>query len=78
MIPRILLMRILLAFALLSVTLGVVCVVALLLGAMQDVAGQVVLARVGLGLGVLWLVNLIVLLIALAVHTLDRPEKPPE
>ena len=78
MIPRILLMRILLAFALPSVTLGVVCVVALLLGAMQDVAGQVVLARVGLGLGVLWLVNLIVLLIALAVHTLDRPEKPPE
>ena len=78
MVPRILLLRILLAFALLSITLGVVCAGALLLGAMQDVAGQAVLARVGLGLGVLWLVNLIVLLIALAVHTLDRSEKPPE
>ena len=78
MVPRILLLRILLAFVLLSITLGVVGVVALLLGAMQDVSGQAVMARVGLGLGVLWLVNMIVLLIALAVHTLDRPEKPPE
>jgi hypothetical protein len=45
---------------------------------MQDEAGRAVMARVGLGVGVVWLVNLIVLVVALAVHTLGRPEDPPQ
>ncbi len=78
MIPRTLLLRILLAFSLISIALGVVSVATLLLGAMQDEAGRAVMARVGLGVGVVWLVNLIVLVVALAVHTLGRPEEPPQ
>jgi len=78
MVPRTLLLRILLAFSLISIALGVVSVATLLLGAMQDEAGRAVMARVGLGLGVGWLVNLIVLLIALAVHALQRPDEPPK
>ena len=78
MVPRSLLLRILLAFFLISIALGVVSTAALLLGAMQDEAGRAVMARVGLGVGVVWLVNLIVLVVALAVHTLGRPEDPPQ
>jgi hypothetical protein len=45
-----------------------------LLAAMGDAAGAMVLDRLALAGGLLWCVNLVLLLVALAVRSLEREE----
>jgi len=47
-----------------------VLAVATLLGAMQDAAGQFALKRVALGLGMLWALDLIALVVVMAIGAL--------
>lgn len=47
-----------------------VLAVATLLGAMQDAAGQFALKRVALGLGMLWALDLIALVVIMAIGAL--------
>ena len=54
------------------IAIVLVLAVATLLGAMQDDAGQYALKRVALGLGMLWALDLVGLLIATAMHLLAR------
>jgi hypothetical protein len=49
----------------------VVLGVGYLLSAMGDASGGIVLDRIGLALGILWILDLIVLVIALATQSLD-------
>jgi len=60
--------------------IGVCVILALgeLLGAMGDSAGGVVLDRVALATGVLWVVDLICLVLALGVNSLIDPRGPPD
>jgi hypothetical protein len=55
------------------VAIVMVMAVGRLLGAMQDTAAAAVLDRVALALGIVWSVNLVCLLVALALETLGRP-----
>jgi len=57
---------------LLLMPIAIVLVVALaaLLSAMQDAAGAYFLNRVALGLGIVWVLGLVALLLALAANTL--------
>ncbi|REJ65214.1 MAG: hypothetical protein DWQ31_18915 [Planctomycetota bacterium] len=57
----------------LSVALAVLAGLSVLLRQMGDDAGATGTGRVALGLAVLWLVNLIVLLMALAVDRIGPP-----
>ncbi|MFZ5832786.1 MAG: hypothetical protein ACOY3P_22090 [Planctomycetota bacterium] len=52
--------------------MAVVIVVGLaaLLGAMADRAGQLAMQRVGIGLGVLWVIDLVCLLVAQSINAL--------
>jgi hypothetical protein len=54
-----------------------VLAVATLLGAMQDAAGQFALKRVALGLGMLWALDLIALVVVMAIDALsdDRDDE---
>lgn len=55
----------------------VVCVLvglSYLLAAMGDAAGAQCVGRFGLAAGVLWVIDLIALLLAVAINSLDRPE----
>lgn len=56
---------------LLPIAIVLVLGTASLLGAMQDAAGAMVLQRIGLALGLLWLLGLIGLLLALGVNAID-------
>jgi hypothetical protein len=49
-----------------------------LLAGMGDVAGAVVADRLALAIGVLWIIDLIVLVIAAGVQSLDRGLPPDE
>jgi hypothetical protein len=56
------------------IAIVLVLAVATLLGAMQDEAGQYALKRVALGLGMLWALDLVGLVVVLAVNALaDEP-----
>ncbi len=57
----------------LPIVLCLLFALAQLLGAMQDAAGALAVLRVCLGLGVLWVVNLVALVIVPAVNSLDEP-----
>lgn len=56
----------------------VVLAVARVLSAMEDRAGAAVLDRVVLGLGILWLVSVVALVLVLAVRGLAEPQGPEE
>jgi uncharacterized membrane protein required for colicin V production len=56
---------------LLPMAIIVVLGVGYLLSAMGDASGGIVLDRIGLALGILWILNLIVLVVALATQSLD-------
>jgi hypothetical protein len=73
-ISRRVLLTLLLCSTVLPMAIVVVVAVARLLAAMQDAAGAAVLDRVALALGILWAVNLISLLIALALVQLMPPD----
>jgi len=75
--------RILIAVALvllitLLVAVFVVGALAWLLGAMGDVPGQTVLGWVALACGVLAVIDLIFLVLAVALHSLEAPGHPPD
>ncbi|MCH8921982.1 MAG: hypothetical protein IIA67_02400 [Planctomycetes bacterium] len=61
----------------LPVAICVVAGVGHLLVAMQDTAAGAVLGHIALALGVLWGIDLILLLVLLAVHTLADSDQPP-
>jgi hypothetical protein len=61
--------------AILPMAIAVVLGVGRLLAAMQDAAGAAVLDRVALGLGILWALNLISLVMALALERLGPPSE---
>lgn len=56
---------------LLPIALVIVLGVARLLSAMEDASGAVVLDRIALGLGILWALALVVLLLALGIRALE-------
>ncbi len=72
---RIVLWLIVLAI-LLPITICVVLGVAALLQAMGDSTGATVLERIALASGIVWTIELISLVLALAVGTLRRPDEP--
>ena len=62
----------------LPILLCVLFAVARLLEGMQDAAGAAALGRVGLGMFILWTVDLICLVIVQAIHSLSGPNRPPD
>jgi hypothetical protein len=58
---------------LLPIVLSVMIALARLLGAMGDAAGAGVLERVSLGVGILWLVDFIALVLVLALERVGPP-----
>jgi hypothetical protein len=61
----------------LPIAIVLLLAVALLLGAMQDEAGQFALNRIALGLGVFWALDLIGLLIVVALESLVDDDNEP-
>jgi len=49
-----------------------------LLGGMGDAAGSLVLDRIGLALGIAWVLDLVFLVLWLAIQRLLEPGDPPE
>jgi hypothetical protein len=62
----------------LPILLCVLFAVARLLDGMQDVAGAAAIGRVGLGLFILWAVDLIGLVIVQAIHSTAGANRPPD
>ena len=73
MISRKVLLVLVAAAAILPMAIAVIVAVGRLLAAMQDAAGAAVLDRVALALGILWAVNVISLVMALALERLGPP-----
>jgi uncharacterized BrkB/YihY/UPF0761 family membrane protein len=63
---------------LLPIALVIVLGVARLLAAMQDASGAAVLDRIALGLGIMWGLDLVVLLLALGIRTLEAAGEQEE
>ncbi len=57
----------------LPIILSVLIALARLLGAMGDATGAIVLDRIGLGVGVVWLVDFISLVLVLALERVGPP-----
>lgn len=57
---------------LLPIALVIVLGVARLLSAMQDANGAAVLDRIALGLGILWALDLVILVLALGIRALEN------
>lgn len=62
---------------LLPIAIVLVLATAQLLAAMQDAAGAAVLQRIGLALGLIWLLGLIGLVLTLGINTLDADDERP-
>jgi hypothetical protein len=77
-LQRVLLLILILAAILLPVAICLLIGLGRLLGAMGDSVGGVILDRVALGVAVLWVLDLIWLLLALAIERLCGPDEPPE
>lgn len=74
MIPKALLARLLVCLLLLPIAVLLAVALAALLSAMQDAAGACFLNRAALGMGIFWVLGLVVLLLALAANSLaDGP-----
>lgn len=78
LIPHRIVVTLIAVTLLLPITICVVFGVSALLDAMGDIAGGVVLHRIALGFGILWVVDLICLLVVLAIGTLRGPDEPDE
>jgi hypothetical protein len=72
-ISRRVLLFLIAAAAILPMAIALVVAVARLLAAMQDAAGAAALDRVALALGIVWALNLMMLLMALAIERLGPP-----
>ncbi len=77
-IPRRVLLILLIGALVLPVALAVLFLVGLLLAAMADDAGQAFTHRLSVVCLVLWLIDLVLLLFALTLAALGRPDLPPE
>ncbi|MGD9721783.1 MAG: hypothetical protein AB7O59_05155 [Pirellulales bacterium] len=73
MISRRVLLSLLTVAAIVPVAIVVIVAVGWLLGAMHDEAGAWAAQRVALALGVVWVIDLVCLLVALAINTLEPP-----
>jgi hypothetical protein len=60
----------------LPLAIVVVLAVARLLEAMQDAAAAAVLDRIALGIGILWAIDLVCLLLAIGINALGPPPGP--
>jgi len=69
-IPKPLLARLFVGLLLMPIAIVLVVALAALLTAMQDAAGAYFLNRAALGLGLVWVLGLVALLLALAANTL--------
>jgi len=74
LISRRVLLGLVTAACVLPVAITVVVTVAWLLAQMHDAAAAAVLDRVALAIGILWVIDLIVLVVALAIHALGPPD----
>ena len=73
MISRRILLGLVTAACVLPVAITVVVTVAWLLAQMHDRAAAAVLDRVALAIGILWVIDLILLVVALAIHVIGPP-----
>jgi hypothetical protein len=78
LIPHRLVLALVVAAILLPISLCVVLGVAGLLEAMSDAVGALVLRRIALAGGILWVIDGICLVLALAIGTLSPPDEPDE
>jgi hypothetical protein len=76
-IPKPLLFALIAGVLLMPMAIIVVLGVGYLLSAMGDVSGGIVLGRIGLALGILWILHLIVLVVALATQSLNDDSRQP-
>ena len=75
LIPDRVVLSLIVIAVLLPVTLCVVLGVAALLNQMADAAGGAVLHRIALAGGILWVIDLICLILALAIRSLRGPDE---
>jgi uncharacterized BrkB/YihY/UPF0761 family membrane protein len=75
LIPDRIVLALIVVAILLPITLCVVSGVAALLSQMGDVAGGGVLHRIALAGGILWVIDLICLVLALAIGSLHGPDE---
>lgn len=75
--PRVLAILVTLTLAL-PVIISVLAAVARLLSAMGDALGGLVLDRVALATGIVWIISLIALVVVLGMRALAEPPEPPE
>ncbi len=78
MIPKQVVALALAGLLLLPIAILLVLGAASLLAAMQDAAGATVLQRIGLALGLVWLLGLIALILMLGANALAPPGDRPE
>ena len=78
LVPRWLLLALICAAIVLPVALCVVAAVAALLIATGDSLAGGVLGWIGVALGIFWVVDLVVLIVAQGVMALDDRDEPPE
>jgi hypothetical protein len=76
-IPHRLVLALVVAAILLPITLCVLLGVAWILSAMGDSLGGMVLRRISLAGGILWVVDLICLVLVLAIGAIRGPHDPP-
>lgn len=76
LIPHRIVLALIAVAVLLPITICVVFAVAALLTQMGDSTGGAALYRIALGCGILWGVDLISLVLALAIGTLQGPDEP--
>ncbi len=76
MISRRILLALVTAACVLPVAIVVVVATGWLLGALDDAAGARGSNRVALALGIVWVIDLVCLVVAQAIHTLDPPQGP--
>ncbi|HJT33463.1 MAG TPA: hypothetical protein VJ783_15575 [Pirellulales bacterium] len=77
MIPKRIVALAVAGLLLLPIAIVLVLATAQLLAAMQDAAGAAVLQRIGLALGLIWLLGLIGLVLTLGINTLDADDERP-
>jgi hypothetical protein len=62
----------------LPVAISILVAVGRLLAAMGDAAGSVVIDRLALAAGIVWVVLLVVLVLVMGIGALERDRPPPE
>jgi len=77
-VPRWLLFTLTAAAVILPMAICLLVGTSALLGGLNDAPGSIVLARIALGVGVVWVFALIGLVLVLAIQRLSEAECPPE